>query len=160
MFRLASLFYALPVAALACGDPVCVVDPTGLGLQRIITFEDQTSHMGPGRLIDEPLHIEGAKFGERFAGQDLLSYGNHDVVSGEPKAPLQVVPGAKGQNLSIVAQAAFPSGTHRAKARLRSCSTTTKGSLPFKFGAARQAPQRCNSLPVTGAKSGGSNWTP
>jgi hypothetical protein len=102
MFRLASLLYALPVAALACGDPVCVVDPTGLGLQRIITFEDQTSHMGPGRLIDEPLHIEGAKFGERFAGQDLLSYGNHDVVSGQPEAPLQVVPGAKGQNLSIV----------------------------------------------------------
>lgn len=102
MFRLASVFFALPVAALACGEPVCVVDPTDLELRRIITFEDQVSHMGPGRLIDGPLQMDGARFGERFAGQDVLSFGHHDVVAGKPTSPLQVVAGAKGQNLSLV----------------------------------------------------------
>ncbi len=91
---------ALP--ALACDRPVCLVDPESLSLQRIITFEDVRSGMGPGHLVGDLLDMDGAVFGERFAGQSVTPIGNHDQIVGAARGPLTVMPGARWQNLSIV----------------------------------------------------------
>ena len=103
MKQLVSLLVALlPTGALACGAPVCLVDPKGLSLPQIITFEDMRSGAGPGYLIDDILPMPGATFGERFAGQNVISQGFHDEVTGTAFGPLTMLPGASGQNLSLV----------------------------------------------------------
>ena len=101
--RLAALVLALtPGAALACGQPVCLVDPATLTLTQIITFDTVGSGAGPGRNLDEVLVLPGAAFGERFAGQSVTSEGNHDTILGAAQRPLSMLPGAPGQNLSLV----------------------------------------------------------
>ncbi|MFC6637625.1 hypothetical protein GV827_20030 [Sulfitobacter sp. JBTF-M27] len=103
MKRLAALFLALaPGAALACGAQVCLVDPDSLTLTEIITFEDVRSGAGPGRNFDDILPLPGATFGERFAGQSTRARGSHDEITGDAFAPLTMLPGATGQNLSVV----------------------------------------------------------
>lgn len=103
MFRFATLLLALiPGAVLACDAPVCLVDPNSLNLPRIITFDDTRSGAGPGHYIDGILPLEGATFGERFAGQSLTGRAPHDEVTGSAFAPLTMMPGADGQNLSVV----------------------------------------------------------
>lgn len=103
MLRLATLLLSLaPGAALACAAPVCLVDPQELNLPRIITFDDTRSSAGPGHRIDDILPLEGATFGERFAGQTLTDRSPHDEVTGSAFAPLTMMPGAAGQNLSVV----------------------------------------------------------
>ena len=103
MRRLATLFLSLlPGAALACGGPVCLVDPDSLSLPRIITFEDVQSGAGPGRYISDILPLDGATIGERFAGQSIVTRGAHDEITGEALAPLTVMPGAEGENFSVV----------------------------------------------------------
>lgn len=98
-----SLVLALvPGAALACTAPVCLVDPNSLNLPRVITFEDTRSGAGPGYYIEDILPLEGATFGERFAGQSLTGQSTHDEVTGNAFAPLTMMPGAAGQNLSVV----------------------------------------------------------
>ncbi|MDW4499625.1 hypothetical protein R5H30_16650 [Sulfitobacter sp. D35] len=99
---LALALACLSSAALACEDAVCVVDPDALALTRIITFEETQSASGPGRLIDDLLVLDGASFGERFAGQALEPRGNHDSVTGDALRPLTLMTGEKGRNLSIV----------------------------------------------------------
>lgn len=89
-------------AAKACGAPVCVVDPNSLSLTRIITFDDTKSGNGPGHLISELLVLDGAVFGEHFAGQTVQPNGDHDQISGPALPPLTVLPGAPEQNLSVV----------------------------------------------------------
>lgn len=92
---------ARPLAA--CEDaPVCRVDPHSLHLPQIITFDDIRSGFGPGHALDDVLPLPGAAFGERFAGQRVVALGLHDSVEGAALAPLQVVPGDRGQNLSVV----------------------------------------------------------
>ena len=98
-FALALLF---PQAALACGAPVCLVDPETLDLPRIVTFDDQKSGAGPGYRIDDVLEVPGAAFAEHFAGQSVGAQGDHDRVEGAAFGPLTLVPGPPGQNLSIV----------------------------------------------------------
>ncbi|MCX7559198.1 hypothetical protein OS190_06420 [Sulfitobacter sp. F26204] len=103
MIRMAALFLFLaPLAALACGQPVCLVDPESLSLTEVITFDDVRSGAGPGYNVDEVLALKGARFGERFAGQSVAMRGSHDEISGEAIAPLTMLPGAAGQNLSLV----------------------------------------------------------
>lgn len=103
MKRLIALLLGLaPLPAFACGAPVCLVDPDSLSLPQIITFEDVQSGMGPGRLVDDVLPLAGATFGERFAGQSVASAGAHDQIEGPAFAPLTMMPGAEGQNLSVV----------------------------------------------------------
>lgn len=92
----------MPSGALACGAPVCLVDPDQLLLPQIITFEDLQSGGGPGFLVDDILPLPGATFGERFAGQMLTTTGPHDQIEGSAIGPLTMMPGAKGQNLSVV----------------------------------------------------------
>lgn len=103
MSTLRALILALmPGGALACGAPVCLVDPDHLLLPQIITFEDVQSGGGPGFLVDDILPLPGATFGERFAGQMLTTTGPHDQIEGSAIGPLTMMPGAKGQNLSVV----------------------------------------------------------
>lgn len=92
----------LPCSAFACNEPVCLVRPDTLDLAQIITFEDIQSSAGPGHYVDNILPLPGATFGERFAGQIIEMLGNHDHISGSALSPLTVVPGARGQNLSVV----------------------------------------------------------
>lgn len=103
MTRLAALLLAFaPGAALACGAPVCLVDPDSLALPQIITFDDIRSGGGPGHNLDDILPLNGATFGERFAGQSVAAQGPHDQITGSAFAPLTMMPGAAGQNLSVV----------------------------------------------------------
>lgn len=92
----------LPLPALACGSAVCLVDPDSLILPEIITFDDTRSGYGPGYEVDDVLALSGARFGERFAGQTLSTTGPHDTVQGPAFGPLTLLPGAQGQNLSVV----------------------------------------------------------
>lgn len=88
--------------AMACDAPVCLVDPDALALPRIITFEDARSSHGPGHIIRDLLVMQGASFGERFAGQIVVPEGDYDQITGIPLSPLTLMPGADGQNLSVV----------------------------------------------------------
>jgi hypothetical protein len=92
----------MPQAALACGAPVCLVDPDTLYLPKVITFDDLQSGFGPGHRIDDVLIVPGAAFAEHFAGQSVTSDGDHDRVEGAAFGQLTIVQGAPGQNLSIV----------------------------------------------------------
>ena len=92
----------LPHMALACDAPVCLVDPDGLALTQVITFDDQPSGYGPGKLVEDVMPLPGASFGEHFAGQYVASRGTHDEVKGDAINPLTIMAGPDGQNLSIV----------------------------------------------------------
>ncbi|MFK7868544.1 MAG: hypothetical protein AB8B58_04815 [Roseobacter sp.] len=85
-----------------CDAPVCLIDPDSLVLSRIITFDNAHAGYGPGQPVRDLLVLDGASFGERFAGQTITADGNHDKVSGRPLPPLTLMPGVKGQNLSVV----------------------------------------------------------
>ncbi len=98
----ALLFLVLPLPALACGVAVCLVDPDSLSLPNVITFDETRAGSGPGYLIDDVLALDGARFGERFAGQTLFTQGTHDVVAGAAFGPLTLLAGDTGQNLSVV----------------------------------------------------------
>ena len=97
----------------ACDRPVCIFDPTGLHFGRIITFDDQPGNFGPGRPVEGVLALPGASFGEMFAGQALTNDTDFDQVTGPALGPLTLLPGATGQNLSIlrVTGATLLSGT-------------------------------------------------
>ncbi len=92
----------IPVPALACGAPVCLVGPDTLLLPQVISFDNIQSGAGPGFNVDDILPLRGAAFGERFAGQSVAANGPHDRIEGTAFGPLTLVPGAKGQNLSVV----------------------------------------------------------
>ena len=103
MRHLSALILALlPLSALACGGAVCLIDPDSLLLPEIITFDGTPSGYGPGHEVNDVLALGGARFGERFAGQTLATSGAHDNVQGPAFAPLTLLPGALGQNLSVV----------------------------------------------------------
>lgn len=103
MNRLLALVLALaPGTAFACGAPVCLVNPDSLSLTKIITFEGQRSGAGPGHNIDDILPLQGATFGEHFAGQSVAARGPHDEILGDAFAPLTLMAGLAGQNLSLV----------------------------------------------------------
>lgn len=98
----ACILALLPLPVLACGMPVCLVDPDSLALPRIIDFKQTRSGAGPGHPVDDVLVLNGARFAERFAGQTLGVEGTHDAVEGPAFAPLTLLSGAAGQNLSVV----------------------------------------------------------
>ena len=91
-----------PLPALACDAPVCRVDPDTLALPRVITFDDIASGFGPGLYSDDILALDGARFGELFAGQSLSTIESYDQISGAAFAPLTLLPGGDGENLSVV----------------------------------------------------------
>ncbi|KIN64438.1 hypothetical protein Z946_3329 [Sulfitobacter noctilucicola] len=103
MRQLAYLLALLtPSTVFACGAPVCLIDPDSLNLPQMITFDDLRSSAGPGHNLDEILALQGATFGERFVGQQTMESGTHDQITGDASAPLTMLPGAAGQNLSVV----------------------------------------------------------
>ncbi len=109
-----ALFLCLaPSLAFGCDRPVCLTDPAGLQFGRIITFDDQPGNFGPGRPVEGVLVLPGASFGEMFAGQTLDIATDFDLVTGPALGPLTLLPGAPGQNLSIlkVTGATLLSGT-------------------------------------------------
>lgn len=91
-----------PTASTACDRPVCRVDPASLELPQELGFDDQPSSRGPGRLVSGVLDLNGASFGERFAGQSLSAEEMFDTVDGAADAPLTLMPGAAGQNLTVL----------------------------------------------------------
>ncbi|MCP9481626.1 hypothetical protein NNA36_06580 [Shimia sp. CNT1-13L.2] len=97
-----ALVSLLALPAWACETPVCPTDPDTLDLSRRITFDDLPSSFGVGRLINGILEQDGARFGERFAGQDLGRDGTFDRVNGTALAPLTLLPGAPNQSLGIL----------------------------------------------------------
>ncbi len=99
---LACIAVAAAAPATACDGAVCLVDPETLALPRIITFDDTRSSRGPGRSVEDVLIMDGAHFGERFAGQTAETNGDHDRITGGALPPLTVMPGMPGQNLSVV----------------------------------------------------------
>ncbi|MDD9723452.1 hypothetical protein PVW51_22360 [Sulfitobacter sp. PR48] len=102
IFMRALFLSLLPTGLLACGAPVCLVNPDSLALTRVITFDDIPSGAGPGLRVDDVMNLDGAQFGEIFAGQGLAAAGAHDQVIGAALGPLILLPGAPGQNLSVV----------------------------------------------------------
>lgn len=95
---------AAPATAgnLDCGLPICLVARDDLGLAHVITFDDVQSSLGLGHPIDELLIRPGARFGERFAGQQIEADGDFDRVSGAALSPLTAVPGAPGASLGAM----------------------------------------------------------
>lgn len=102
VFIMATMALLFATRTVACDMAVCLVDPDSLHLPRIITFDDTRSSSGPGFAVKDILVMPGAIFGERFAGQSVTSHGDHDRVTGTALPPLTVLPGAPGQNLSVV----------------------------------------------------------
>jgi hypothetical protein len=96
------LLALLPLPALACTEPVCLVEPETLNLVELITFDDMPSGWDPGHLIDDTLALDGASFAESFTGQDIGADGDFDTVNGAAIGPLSLQPGAPGQTLSVV----------------------------------------------------------
>jgi hypothetical protein len=102
MLLRALTFALLPLPVLACENPVCLVDPDDLILPRVIDFDDLASGWGPGVEVDDVLALQGASFGEHFAGQNVASRDTFDSVTGPAFGPLTLMPGPDGQNLSVV----------------------------------------------------------
>lgn len=100
MWRL--ILCLLPMPALACERPVCVVDPETLAFARQVTFDNQPSSFGAGRDVRGIMALDGVSFGERFAGQFLTAAGDFDRVDGEATGPLVLVAGADRQNMTII----------------------------------------------------------
>lgn len=98
----AAVLALAPQSVWACDTAICQVDPNSLALTKIITFEDQQAHMGPGRLLNELLILPGVVFAERFHGQTLEFNGDFDTVHGHATAPLTPLVGRPGQSLSLV----------------------------------------------------------
>ncbi|MEC7962421.1 MAG: hypothetical protein VX083_14150 [Pseudomonadota bacterium] len=88
--------------AMACAAPVCQVPQAELSFGRVITFDDLPSSPGVGRELEGVLDQPGAQFGERFAGQLLLSEGGFDRIEGRALAPLSVLAGQTGQSLGVM----------------------------------------------------------
>lgn len=71
-----------------------------------VDFEGLVTHSTAVAAIDGAFATQGIAFGESFAGQTVgrqtgIDGGLHDHVTGDPTAPLAVVPGPVGRNLAI-----------------------------------------------------------
>ncbi|MEY1556130.1 hypothetical protein AB3Y40_10900 [Yoonia sp. R2331] len=100
MWRLILLF--LPLPAFACDRPVCLIPAEDQFFAREVTFDDQPSGFGAGRQVHGLMMLDGVQIGERFAGQLLRNEGGFDRVEGPPLAPLQLLPGAETQNMTVI----------------------------------------------------------
>lgn len=89
-------------AALSCETPVCQVPQGALSFGRVITFDNLPSSTGVGREVNGILTQPGARFGERFAGQQLLAEGMFDRVVGDAIGPLAVLAGKNGHSLGVM----------------------------------------------------------
>lgn len=104
MLRIGALIAALtlPLPAVACDAPVCLVDPDTLALDRVITFDDLPSSRAVGTQINAVLVQPGAAIGERFAGQTRTARGDFDRIEGRAVSPLTVIDGGARETLGIM----------------------------------------------------------
>lgn len=86
----------------AVAQELAIVDCAALNLPVRIDFESFPRVVN-GTRYDEVLRFPGALIGERFAGQALSNTGTFDLLGGSASAPLALVPGAPGRNLSVEA---------------------------------------------------------
>ncbi len=100
MWRLILLL--LPLPAWACDRPICLIPAEDQFFAREITFDDQPSGFGAGRMVTGVMELDGVRIGERFAGQLLRNDGGFDRVEGTALSPLQVIPGADAQNMTVI----------------------------------------------------------
>ena len=123
----------LPLPALACDRPVCLVDVTSLHFAREVTFDDQPSSFGAGRMVEGLIALDGVSFGERFAGQALAAAGDFDRVDGQPAAPLALVAGESRQNMTIIRLADTNVLTGDGPALFPAREATGEGALAVLF---------------------------
>ena len=81
---------------------ISLVDPATLTTDNLATFDDLGAS---GTNYDSVIDLPGVAFGEHFAGQTLSFSGDFDVLSGTPSAPLALVAGQPGRNLSVFGSA-------------------------------------------------------
>ena len=94
---------AVALAAPAQADSIALVPYETLE-PRLVTrvdFEDLPRQMSPGTSLDGVQRFEGARIGERFAGQTLFHENGFDRLSPAPLPPLTLSAGAPGQNLAV-----------------------------------------------------------
>lgn len=96
------LALSLASPALACTDPVCLVDNDSLRFTRTVTFDDLPSGFGVGREVTGLLHQDGVSFGEHFVGQLRQAEATFDRIAGLAANPLQLIDGGPGQSLGIM----------------------------------------------------------
>lgn len=87
----------------AAAEGVVVVDCATLNLPVQIDFENFPRVVN-GTRYDEILTFPGASIGERFAGQELSSVNRFDVLATVATAPLRLLAGNPGNNLSVEAR--------------------------------------------------------
>lgn len=92
----------LPLPALACDRPVCLIDADLAFFAREITFDDMPSGFGAGRPVSGLLVLDGVQLGERFAGQLLRDDAGFDRIDGVPLSPLQVLAGEDNRNMTVI----------------------------------------------------------
>lgn len=101
--RLGSVFAAaLSLAGAAEAGGVVVAACDALKLPVRIDFENFPRVVN-GTNYDDVLTFPGATIGERFAGQSLASARTFDLLDANANAPLRVLAGAAGENLSVEA---------------------------------------------------------
>ncbi len=66
-----------------------------------IDFESYAKVPSPGEPLDGIVALDGASFGERFAGQVLAQDGPFDALHLTPRGPLALEAGIPGQNLAV-----------------------------------------------------------
>ncbi len=67
-----------------------------------IDFESYPKFPDPGQPLDGIEVLDGARFGERFAGQVIAQDGPFDALYLAPRGPLTLEAGVPGQNLAVV----------------------------------------------------------
>jgi hypothetical protein len=102
--RLAPLLISLfPFAAqAACERAMCTVPFDDINFTKLIDFDDVPASIGLGSRIDDVLIKDGARFGERFAGQSRSANGDFEIISGTPFNPLNVLNGGVGETLGAM----------------------------------------------------------
>jgi hypothetical protein len=99
------MLLAAPVAAQVTTESYAILQDE---LDGRIPFETLPQRAEPGFNLDAPIRTRGAWIGERFAGQGVTG-ALHDALSGRPRAPLSVMPGRAGRNLSVALHRGFGS---------------------------------------------------
>ena len=105
-----SRWYVAILAALlpglACAQAVEQVPYAELQgeLIELIDFENYNKVMSPGKPLDEIEVFNGARFGERFAGQILAQQDGFDVLHLNPVGPLSLplgTPASRGRGSDV-----------------------------------------------------------
>lgn len=97
---LVSAVLAFSGAAVAGGVAIVACETLNLPVQ--IDFENFPRVVNGSR-YDDILTFPGASIGERFAGQTLSAWRTFDILDTNASAPLMLLAGAPGENLSVEA---------------------------------------------------------